>query len=102
MANQAVLSVSASGDNTATIAAPGERKLIQIVGMLAIAAGAVSMTIKSGSTALTGAIPLSANNGFSAWNSAQPILECAPNEALVINLSGAVLVAGWIVYNIKG
>lgn len=102
MANQIPLSINAATDNE-IIAAPGANQIIQIWGMVGIAAGAVSMTIKSGTTSLTGAMPLSASNGFSAWSGhGQPILECAPNEALKITLSAAVLVAGWLIYSIKG
>ena len=103
MSKYAAISASASGDNTIVAAVAGQK--IVLLSYLVIAAGDVSITWKSGaSTSLSGAMALAANGG--AAPSAGPLtpagvvgmLETAPGEALVLNLSAAVAVGGHITY----
>lgn len=105
MSKYAAVSISASGDNTIVAAVPGQK--IVLLSYAIIAAGAVSVTWKSGaSTSLSGAMPLAANGG--AAPSAGPLapgaivglMETAAGEALVINLSAAVAVGGHITYRL--
>jgi hypothetical protein len=94
------ISASSSGDNT-VIAADGTRK-IKVLQYTIISAGTVNVTMKSGAgTSLTGAMPLVANSGVASpfVSPAQGhLLETAVNQALVLNLSGAVAVTGHLTY----
>ena len=99
----AAISASSSGDNTVVAAVTGKK--IRVLNYTAIAAGSVSITWKSGaSTSLSGAMPLAANGGAAPSAGAQtpigqiPLFETAQGEALVLGLSGAVLVAGHLTY----
>lgn len=93
----AAISATASGD-TVVVAADTNRK-IKVVSYVLVAAAAVSVKFKNGSTDVTGAMPLGVNGGVAATG--QPsshLLETAANTALNINLSGATTVAGHISY----
>jgi len=91
----APINASASGDNTIVAAISGKR--IRVVNYFMIAANAVNATWKSGSSAsLSGALPLVANVGGVCPEAVLGWLITTAGEALVLNLSGAVLVAGHI------
>lgn len=99
----AAISASSSGDNT-VVAAVANRK-IKVLNYAAIAASDVSVTWKSGSsTSISGAIPFPANGGLAPVGGPNtpvgmvPLFETATGEALVMNLSSAVLVAGHLAY----
>lgn len=100
----AKISASASGDNTIVAAVSGKR--IRVQNYTIIAAGDVSVTWKSGSTEISGAMPFASNGGAAPGaggpNATGPdgVLETAGGEALVMNLSGAVLVAGHLRYEV--
>jgi hypothetical protein len=96
----ATISASASGDNTVVAAVVGKK--IRVNNYLIVAAAAVSATWKSGaSTSKSGALPLAANGGVAAPGDEKTRwFETAPGEALVLNLSGAVLVAGHVTYTV--
>lgn len=99
---RAAISVSSSGDNTIIAAVTG--KAIRVLGVVLIGAGDVDVRFESGAggTALTGVMSLAADgNGF--------VLPICPNEDLYwfetaagsllnLELSGAVAVAGCIIY----
>jgi hypothetical protein len=96
----AAIDHGSSGDNT--IVAADATKKIKVLSYQIVATGAVDVAWKSGaSTALTGAMALAAAGSVvqvyggtpSAW-----ILQTAVNEALVLNLSGAVAVDGHVAY----
>ena len=95
----ATISASASGANT-IVAASGSNK-IKVLNSVIIADAAVTVTLKSASTALSGAMSLAANGGVASpvgtpgggW-----IMETAINEALVLTLSSAVGVRGHVSY----
>lgn len=98
------ISVSASGD-TALLAAPANPKVYyRVFKVRASAAGAVSMKFKSGSTDLTGAMPMVTGTPFISgeiiptFSGLAKEFDTAPGEALNINLSAAVAVGGWLVY----
>ena len=89
------ISASNSGDNTILAGIAGKR--IRVLNYLAVAADAVSIKWKSGAgTDLSGAIPLIANVGAVCPEAVLGWLRTSTGEALVLNLSGAVLVAGHI------
>lgn len=96
----AAISASSSGDN-AIVAADATRK-IKLLSYLFISAGNVNATWKSGAaTSLSGALPLIANVGAGlgpATAAGGHLMETAVNQALVLNLSGAVQVSGHISY----
>ena len=107
---QTPISCSASGDNI-LIAAPGAGQYIAIDFIAFIPNSAVTATFKSGSTAISGAMSLSANQGLVFDNSAQiqegilkkPTVGKVGNaEAFILNLGGAVQVSGTISYRIVG
>lgn len=94
----APINVSSSGDNT--VVAGVTSKKIKVLSVVLVAAGAVSVKWRSGTTDLSGAMPLAANSGF-VLPSASPVgryFETASGQALNINLSGAVQVSGHISY----
>lgn len=98
----ATISTSASGDTTLVAAQPGRK--IRVVSYTVIAAGDVSVKFKSGSTDITGAMPLTTNGGAAPSGSGLApsgfagLFETASGEALVINLSAAVAVGGHLTY----
>lgn len=94
---RAVVSAASSGDNTLVVAA-GANKKIRVKNIVLIASGTVTVTFKSGSTAVTGAMPLADQVGFAPGEAEDGHFETTANAALVLNLSGAVGVYGWLVY----
>lgn len=96
----AVVNASGSGDNT-LVAADGTKK-VKVLQYTLVSAGTVNATFKSGAaTALSGAMPLVANSGIASPFVAPAqghLIETAVNQALVLNLSGAIAVTGHITY----
>lgn len=92
------LEVSASGDTDLVPAQ--ENRHIVVSNVLVISAGTVSMKFKSGSTDITGSMDLIASSGFGPGLDRNGHFRTAINEALKINLSGGVKVAGWIKYHL--
>lgn len=100
---RAKIDAAASGDNTLVAAVAG--KSIRPVAILAVAAGAVSVTFYSGpsasGTALSGAIALGTNGGFTAPAAPHPAMAwmaTAAGEALVAKLSDAIQLSGVLLY----
>lgn len=94
----AVVSTAASGATT-LVSAPTNSSSICVVEYVLIASAAVTVKFQSGATDLTGAMALAANGGLVVvGRTDQPLLMCAPNAALNINLGGAVQVSGHIAY----
>lgn len=94
----AVLDLAGSGDNTLVAAVNGKK--IRVLGGCLVASGTVNVRFESspGGTALTGAINLVANTGFII-----PFMPCGNFETLHsqllnLELSAAVSVDGWLVY----
>ena len=97
----AVIATAASGD-TQLVAAPGANKKIRVHAYTIVCDGAVAVKFRTGTSAdLTGAMSFAANGGVSPpW--VQPgHFDCVVNEALNINLSGAVGVRGHLTYSIQ-
>jgi hypothetical protein len=101
----AVISTATSGDNTIVAAATNGRK-IRVQEYLLVPSSAVTVTWKSGSTAISGAMDLAAKAPLEAGVSGQTstgldgVLQTAGGEALVLTLGGAVQVSGHIKYEV--
>jgi len=89
------ITISTSGDNT-IIVAPGASKHLAIMRVLLVAAdpNSVNIILKSGSTALSGAVPI----GQLVIDFDRAPLELGSNEAFVVNLSAAVTATGFVQY----
>ena len=98
---KAKINAAASGDNTLIDAVEGSK--ISIVSMAFTVADEVNITLKSGSTAISGAMDFGASGeprGISYHAGDYP-LQTTEGEAFVMNLSGAVLVAGFLTYYLE-
>jgi hypothetical protein len=99
----ATISISASGNNT-IIAAPSQGYIV-VDNINFVPDSAVSMKLISGSTDLSGVYSLTANQGFTQDNTfgnQDGVITCGNEEALIINLSGAVQCSGFCRYRIIG
>lgn len=97
------IDISSSGDNTIITAPSGTSEYLVIDHINIVPNSAVTLTLKSGSTDLSGGYALTTNQGFVLENSYQDesgLIKCAENEAFIINLSGAVQVSGFVKYRI--
>jgi hypothetical protein len=93
----AAISFSSSGDNTVVSGTGGQT--IRVHRMVFVVTSAVNVTVKDGaSTSLTGAMPMTAYGGVALDLSDTPWFVTASGNALVINLSAAVQVSGFIQY----
>jgi hypothetical protein len=100
--NHAVVTCATSGANT-LVAAPTDGSHIVIDQIHLIPAGAVTATLKSGATGITGAMTLSANQQLSFENILADeggVLTCAADTALTLTLGGAVQVSGFVNYRL--
>lgn len=99
----AAVALSASGDTTVLTVASDMRFFIKK--LVLVAKGAVDIQLKSGSTVITGVCAMAANQQF-YWqrevNEEDPLfLGQALGDDFIINLSGSVVVGGWVVYDLK-
>jgi hypothetical protein len=98
----AAINASASGSNAIVAAATGKR--IRVVSYVIVAAGAVTATWQSASTALSGPMSLASSGGASASvgilapGGAYGLFQTEAGEALNLSLGGAVNVAGHLCY----
>lgn len=89
---------AASGSNT-VLAAQGAGNRIYVVSYVLIADAAVTAEWRTAATGISGAMSLAANGGVSAIGQpSSPLLRTAANEALNLNLGGAVGVRGHLTY----
>lgn len=112
---QIAIDASSSGDNTlvdisSVLSSTSsdlpayvlEQKRIFVLNYTIVGGGSVNAKFISGSTDITGAMTL--GSGTSVSNSGDeysPILICAKNEDLILNLSGDVQVSGHLTFMIK-
>jgi len=89
--------VTASGDKT-IVAAPGAGFRIIVTAFLITTDTNTNFTWKSASTALTHAMQAAANVPFGAPFLPEPLIQCAENEALVLNSSAAITGGVTVVY----
>ncbi|MBA3755982.1 MAG: hypothetical protein H0X02_07060 [Nitrosomonas sp.] len=95
----ASVSIASSGANL--LVSASATKKIKVLHYTLVADAAVTVKFQSGSTDLTGAMSFSANGGTSSPTGTAAggwLLETAVNEALNLNLGGAVGVRGHISY----
>jgi hypothetical protein len=99
---RAYISAAYSGDNTLVAAVSGKK--IKVLGLVLVAAGAVTVALESGAsgTALTGDMSLTANGDLKVvFPMSEPgyhWVETAAGALLNLELGGAVQVSGCIVY----
>ncbi len=100
----AVVNASASGLNTVVAAVANKR--IRVLSYVFIAAGDVTVTWQSASTAISGPMALAANGG-AAPSAGQSVpagligqFETNQGEALTMNLSAAIAVGGHLTYTV--
>lgn len=97
--NSAVINASASGDNTIIAAVTG--RAINVWKLLFTTAAAVNVTMKAGaSTSLSGALVFSGNGSIFFAYDGSPYYYVPPGTAFIINLSGAVGIAGTVYYEL--
>lgn len=95
----APIAASTSGDNEVVAAVVGKR--IRVLKYTIVAAGAVAAkfaTAAGGATDLTGPMPMPANGGVGGAYCPIGLFETEAAEALVLNLSAGVAVAGHLTY----
>lgn len=99
----AAVALSASGDTTVLTVASDMR--FHIKKLVLVAKAAVDVQLKSQGTAITGVCAMAANQQF-YWQ--REVNEedylfygLALGDDFIINLSAAVVVGGWIVYDLK-
>jgi hypothetical protein len=92
----AAVSFSGSGDNT--VVAAVSAKTTKVYRLFLVSAGNTTITIKDGSTSLTGAMTLYAGGSLCLDFSSEPWFTGSTNTALIINSSSAVQVSGSIGY----
>src|SRR5689334_16629252 len=93
----AAISFSGSGDNTVVAAIATNR--IKVHRIFIVVGGSTNITFKHGTTAFTGALPMTANGGITLDITGEPWFITALNEAFVINSSSAVQVSGALWYD---
>lgn len=96
---RAAISAGALGSNTLVAAVAG--KQVVVLGYVLVAAGAVNARFQSATNDLTGLMTFAAaGNDQVAPLSPYGYLATNAGEALNLNLSGAVAVAGYLVYKL--
>lgn len=98
------VNANAAGGDTTVIAADASTptRKIRIFNLVLFAKAACVMTLKSGSTAISGPMSLAINSGFSAIAAPSAhFLETAPGQAFVINTSADGMY-GWVAFTIEG
>lgn len=99
----AVIDTASSGDNTLVIAPSDGYIVIDHINILPTSA--VTVTFKSGSTAITGPYPLDTKQAYTIENTMhneKGIMTCARGEAFVMTLGSAVQVGGFVRYRVIG
>lgn len=93
----APIDVATLGDNTIVALVAGKK--LRVINWVAVVSAAVSIRWKSGAaTNLSGAMALAANGGAAPGEAAHGHFETAAGVALVLNLSAAQQVSGYLAY----
>jgi hypothetical protein len=94
------VSISSSGNNT-VVAAGTATEIIRVYRLFIVAAAPVTITLQDGaSTAVTGAMPLLANQFFQLPFDTDPWVITSPGNDFVIKLSTGATVTGVVFYTI--
>lgn len=95
----AAIDTAAAGDTTLVASVAGAK--IRVYGFGLVVGAAITVRFKSGAaTNLTGPLAFAANGGVSTAFSPVGLFETALGEGLVLNLSVAGSVGGWLVYGL--
>jgi len=100
----AAISANTAGDNTVVSAVTGKK--IRVQSYTIAASDTVSLTWKSGTTAISGAMPVAANGALTVTAGAATatgldgVLQTAGGDALVLALSGNIAVGGHLRYEV--
>jgi hypothetical protein len=92
----ASVSISSSGNNT--VISEVASTTIRVFRIFLVAAAAVNITIYNGATALTGALPMTANGSIVLDFDTVPWFVTTGTNNFIINLSSAVAVTGTVYY----
>lgn len=98
----AAIGAAGAGDNTLVTAVSGKK--IRVLSICLIAASGVSIYFTSGAGGMvifggsTNKIALAANGGFVLPEAPDGWMETAIGAALIVNLSGAIAIAGGLLY----
>ena len=85
--------------NGAILVSGQANRKIRVLNGLVVAAGAVTMQLKSNNNSdLTGPLALAANGGFQVPQAGIGNFETLTGEALTVNLSSAISIGGWLTY----
>ncbi len=87
---------AASGDAVAVTAVPGQTT--KVYRLLLVAAGATTITIKDGATALTGPMSLAANEAMVLDFDGEPWFTGSVNTNFIVNSSAAVQISGRVYF----
>lgn len=90
------INLSASGDTVVIAAVAGQR--VHVLRWLVIVGGSTSLTFKDGTTALTGPMPLVANQPLSGAEGDLSHFVTTAGNGLTLNSSSAVQVSGYLLY----
>jgi len=90
------ITISTSGDTTLVAGVAG--KTIKAYRLVLVFGGTTAITIKDGSTALTGAMPFNAGGSLVLDVGSSPWWTTSSGNGLVLNSSAAVSVAGFLQY----
>jgi hypothetical protein len=91
-------SVSNSAGGDITLVPPAPTLITRIYRLALVVAGATSLTFKDGANLLSGAMALTANGSIVLDLSGLPWYKTSPGNAMIVNSSNAVLVAGTVWY----
>ena len=94
--SEAKIDLVATGDNT--IIAAVAAQTIRVHRIFFVASAATTIIIKDGSTALTGAITVTAGGSFVLDMDGDPWFVCSTNTAFIINQSGTAQISGRAYY----
>ena len=92
----AVVDVTGTGDKTLVSATASQTT--RVFRLFLVPDGTTNVVLKTGSTALTGQIPLTPNQGFVLDFDGEPWFVTGANEAFIVNSSAAVNIDGFIQY----
>lgn len=95
----AVVSFASAADNEIIAAVAGKRILVHRLYL--VCAGATNLTFKRGTTALSGALPMSAGGGITFDISGEPWFTTGIAEAFNITSSGAFQVSGTVYFDTR-
>lgn len=93
---RAAIDLAATGELVAAVA---DLK-IRVISLFILSAANNTLTFKSGTTAVTGAMPVAANGGFVWPEALVGSIETGVNEALNLDLAEDEQVSGWLVYQL--